>query len=131
MRLLLLLPLVAGAVVAAEEEPPPPLDRKVILKVELATPQREFRVNETIPLKLFFSSRVRNKYRINEATYDRSGRMNYEHFSVTPAEGTEDPIPPGALGFIGGGMTNFEYLRPKPWTIELNLNEWVRFNVPG
>src|SRR6185312_12396277 len=32
---------------------------------------------------------------------------------------------------IGGGLTNFEFLVRKPWTIELSLNEWMRFTRPG
>src|SRR6266545_340118 len=30
-----------------------------------------------------------------------------------------------------GGITNFKVLTPEPWTITLNLNEWIRFTQPG
>lgn len=30
-----------------------------------------------------------------------------------------------------GGLTNFKFLTAEPWTIKLNLNEWVRFTQPG
>src|SRR6266487_273118 len=63
------------------------------------------------------------------AQYDRSGRMNYEHFEVSPANGAVDPLPTYTGGM--GGLTNFKYLTPEPWTIKLNLNEWVRFTQPG
>src|SRR5262249_13337561 len=56
-------------------------------------------------------------------------RMNYEHFDVSPAEGAVDPLPP--YSGVGGGLTSFKYLVPEPWTIKLNLNEWVRFTQPG
>jgi hypothetical protein len=132
MRLFLLLPLLSGFVVAAaDESPSPPVDRKVMLRVSLDTSQREFQIGEIIPIKLSFSSRLKDHYQLNMATYDRSGRMNYEQFHVTPAKGAVDPIPPDALDIIGGGMTNFEYLKPKPWSIRLNLNEWVRLTEPG
>src|SRR5258705_3806521 len=63
------------------------------------------------------------------AQYGRSGRMNYEDFEVSPANGAVDPLPTytGSMG----GLTNFKYLTPEPWTIKLNLNEWVRFTQPG
>ena len=50
--------------------------------------------------------------------------MNYEHFGLSPANGAIDPLPSytGSLG----GLTNFKYLTAEPWTIKLNLNEWVR-----
>src|SRR5258705_3773351 len=63
------------------------------------------------------------------AQYGRSGRMNYQRFSVSPAEGAVDPLPTYTGGM--GGLTNFKYLSSEPWTIKLNLNEWVRFTQPG
>jgi hypothetical protein len=30
-----------------------------------------------------------------------------------------------------GGLTNFQFLATKPWTIKLNINEWIRFTRPG
>ena len=32
---------------------------------------------------------------------------------------------------MSGGLTNIEFLKRKPWTIDLDLNEWVRFTNPG
>ena len=68
------------------------------------------------------------------ASYDRSGRMNYEKFLVEPADGTSDPLlvyfHSGSF-FLGGGLTNFEFLSDTPYVIHLNLNEWVRFDKPG
>jgi hypothetical protein len=134
MRLLLLFLLLAGVSFAANEpspSPTPPFDRKVILRVKLDTSQREFHIGEIIPLRLFFSSRTKNRYQVDTAGYDRSGRMNLEDFHVTPSKGTVDPIPPDALSIIGGGLRGFQFLEPKPWSIWLNLVEWVRFDEPG
>jgi len=66
---------------------------------------------------------------VNMAQYDRSGRMNYEHFDVSPAGGTVDPLPTH-IGSLGG-LTNYRFLTSDPWTIKLNLNEWIRFTRPG
>jgi hypothetical protein len=108
----------------------PSVDRSVVLQVSIVNNQSEFRIGEAIPLQLAFSSAVKERYQINMAQYDRSGRMNYEHFSVSPAEGAVDPLA-NHQGGVGGGLTSFKFLAPEPWTITLNLNEWVRFTQPG
>jgi hypothetical protein len=125
----LLLLFVGIAIVGTGAQSAPPVDSKVVLKVSIATDQREFHIGETIPLQLSFSSTVKDHYQVNMAQYDRSGRMNYEHFDVSPANGGVDPLPTytGSMG----GLTNFQYLTPELWTIKLNLNEWVRFTQPG
>src|ERR1700726_682575 len=109
---------------------PAAVDRNVLLQVSIASDQTEFHTGETIPVQLAFSSTVKDRYQINMAQYDRSGRMNYEHFNLSPAEGSVDPLE-GHLGGGGGGLTGFKFLTPEPWTITLNLNEWVRFTQPG
>ena len=117
----------------AEVEPTPPVDRKVLLQVAVPGGRQAFRIGETIPIKLSFSSRVKDAYQLDEAQYDRSGRMDYEHFAVTPRDGAVDPLASYfASGMhMGGGLTGFSLLTRKPWTIQLNLNEWVRFTKPG
>jgi hypothetical protein len=129
MRLLTLLLFVAVVVVRAGAQSAPSVDSKVVLKVSIATNQREFHMGETIPLELSFSSTVKDHYQVNMAQYDRSGRMNYERFEVSPASGAVDPLPT-YMGSMGG-LTNFKFLTPEPWTTTLNLNEWVRFTQPG
>jgi hypothetical protein len=127
-RPLTLLLLVGVAVASVYAQSAPPADPKIVFKVSLVSNQREFRIGETIPLQLSFSSTVKERYQINQAQYDRSGRMNYERFIVSPAQGAVDPFP-GHMGM--GGLTSFQFLSAEPWTITLNLNEWVRFTQPG
>jgi len=124
---LLLLLVVASAGVCAQSAPK--VDPKIVLRVSLANTNREFHIGETIPLQLSFSSAVKDRYRLNMAQYDRSGRMNYEHFILTPADGVVDPLPDhtGSMG----GLTTYRSLSLEPWSIKLNLNEWVRFTQPG
>jgi hypothetical protein len=112
-------------------EPTPGIDPRVHLRVKFPTAQREFHIGEVIPIQLFFSSDAGKTFELDEASYDRSGRMNYEHFQITPAKGWLDPIPPAVFSIVGGGLTNTEYLTRKPWGVQLNLNEWVRFDEPG
>jgi hypothetical protein len=103
-------------------------------QLQLSVSKTEFRSGEVIPLELAFTSTTPDRYQINMATYDRSGRMSYEQFLLEPKEGTRDPLQlyfRSYLGFIGGGLTGFKLLAPSPTTIHLDLNEWVRFDQPG
>ncbi|HEY8227551.1 MAG TPA: HEAT repeat domain-containing protein [Pyrinomonadaceae bacterium] len=129
MRLLAFLFLVGIAAVHTCAQSTPPIDRNVVFKVTIANDQREFRMGETIPLQLSFGSTVKDHYEVNMAQYDRSGRMNYEQFNVSPSSGAVDPLS-SQWGSMGG-ITNFKFLNTEPWTIKLNLNEWVRFTQPG
>lgn len=128
MRLLILLLLVGVAIESVCAQPALPVDPKIVLDLSLVTEQREFQIGETIPVQLSFSSKVKDRYRINMAQYDRSGRMTHEQFVVSPPHGAADPLP-GRGGL--GGLTSFKFLSPEPWTIILNVNEWVRFTQPG
>jgi len=105
------------------------VDPKIALEVSIATNQREFHIGETIPLQLNFSSTVKDRYQINMAQYDRSGRMNHEHFTISPAQGAVDPLPTYIWSM--GGLSTSRFLSSEPATIKLNLNEWVRFTQPG
>ncbi len=128
-RASILLLLVVASAWRAGAQSLPSIDRAVVLEATIATKQKEFQIGETIPLQLAFSSKVKDRYQINAAQYDRIGRMNYEHFTVTPSEGAVDPLPTHRGNM--GGLTSFKFLSPTPWTINLNLNEWLRFTQPG
>jgi hypothetical protein len=100
----------------------------------LSSSQTKYYLGEVIRLDLAFSSTAPKRYQINLARYDRSGRMNYEEFVVEPKEATQDPLQlyfSSIAGFLGGGLTGFEFLTLFPSVIHLNLNEWVRFERPG
>ncbi|HWC19224.1 MAG TPA: HEAT repeat domain-containing protein, partial [Terriglobales bacterium] len=107
-----------------------PTDPNVVPHVSVASEQSQFHIGEKIPLEVSYSAAVKDRYQINMAQYDRSGRMEYEHFHVTPEDGAIDPLA-NRMGGIGGGLTGFKFLDAQPWTIRLNLNEWVRFTKPG
>jgi hypothetical protein len=52
---------------ASFAQPAPPVDVHVLLQISLLNEQREFRIGEIIPLRLSFSSNVKNYYQINMA----------------------------------------------------------------
>lgn len=96
--------------------------------------QTKFQQGELIPIDLSFTAGTPKRFSINMASYDRSGRMPYETFVVNPVEGAVDPLVvyfKAFQCFLGGGLTNFQYLSTKPVVIPLELNEWVRFDRPG
>jgi hypothetical protein len=104
------------------------------LQVRTAEGQALYHVGERIPLELSFTGPENKRFEINMASYDRSGRMGYEDFNVAPAIGWADPLHVyfgSSSGFMGGGLTGFGSLSAKPTVINLNLNEWVRFDQPG
>jgi hypothetical protein len=124
----------AEAETEPDPEPSPRVDPKVFLQISVAAKNNEFRMGEKIPVTLAFNTRVKNRYELDEADYDRSGRLPSEHFTITPGDGAEDPLADyfgPDTAHIGGGLRGFRILTQKPWTIVLNLNEWVRFTKPG
>src|SRR6266545_1230417 len=74
MRPLTLLLLLAVTFAHTSAQSTPQTDPNISLKVSIATDQREFHIGERIPLQLAFSSSAKDRYQINMAQYDRSGR---------------------------------------------------------
>ncbi len=95
---------------------------------------RKFHRGERIPLTLEFWSDSPDKYKLNGATYDRSGRLPTEEF-VLDRDDVADPyvdyFATGVLGGIVGGLRGNPVLDTKPYRIELNLNDWFRFDRAG
>lgn len=103
-------------------------------RLETVDGQRTFRVGEAIALALVFSSDAPDKYRLNGATYDRSGRLPTEEFVLESAEVPDpylDYFGTGVLGGLAGEIRGYPVLESKPYTIEVDLNDWFRFDAPG
>jgi hypothetical protein len=133
---LLLLPAsaVPGYCGQAESDRQSTFPPDVTLKVRVRGNQSVFQIGEVIPLELSFTSSTPNKYRLEMATYDRTGRLSIQSFAVQPLSGWEDPL--GSYfhyfqpGFAGGPLIATA-LSTAPAVIQLELNEWVRFKSPG
>jgi hypothetical protein len=96
--------------------------------------QRPFHLGERIPLTLEFSSDSLDKYKLNGATYDRSGRLPTEEFVVEQGDVVDpylDHLGTAVLGGLAGGLRTYPVLQSKPYKIELDLNDWFRFDRPG
>ena len=109
-----------------------PAQEVATFTVQPLTGQNTFRIGERIPLQLSFSSLRKDRYEINLASYDRSGRMSYEQFDVSPKTGWSDPLAQYfSLGGAGGGLSTIGVITSTPTVMSLDLNEWVRFDHPG
>lgn len=114
---------------AAEQNPD-----DVTFTIQLAEGKRKFRQGEIIGLEMSFSSNATEKYDLDAATYDRSGRLHLDTFYLTPDTGVVDPLSAyfnNGLGFFGGGIRSIPRLGLKPYLVKLELNEWYRFDRPG
>ena len=63
-----------------------------VLTARTKTGETSFHVGERIPLELSFASSSVNRYEINLARHDRSGRLQSERFEVSPQAGCADPL---------------------------------------
>ena len=129
--LALALVLVAILEVALPAQAPAP----VTLTLRIADGRRHFRPGEVIPIELVFNSNVPNRYVVDSANYDRSGRLTIDRFRIAPINVVTDPMLDyySAIsgGIIGGGLRGMGRLGEKPYTVSLELNEWFRFDTPG
>lgn len=103
------------------------------LIVRTADDQTTYHIGQRIPLELSFTGSDNKRFEINMATYDRIGRIPYERFGVSPSGGWADPLDVYFGGTIGsmGGAFHCDALSTRPLVINLDLNEWVRFDEPG
>lgn len=92
-----------------------------------------FHIGERIPLQLDFTANPDAHLVATTASYDRSGRMGIESYEVSPSSGFLDPLKEyfATGSFMGGGLRGIQELSDKPYTMHLNMNEWVRFDSPG
>ena len=87
-----------------------------------------------IPIQLEFTSPIAKRFVVDNAIYDRSGRLTIDEFSLEPNERVSDPLLDyfgSGAGFIGGGLRGMPVLGDKPATIDLELNDWFRLDEPG
>jgi hypothetical protein len=102
-------------------------------RLDTADGQRAFHIGERIPLTLAFSSDTPAKYKLNAASYDRSGRLPTEQF-VMEREAIDpylDYFGAGVLGWLAGGIRGYPVLDREPVNIKVELNQWFRFDRPG
>jgi hypothetical protein len=102
-------------------------------RLDTPTGQRAFHIGERIPLTLAFSSDTPAKYKLNAASYDRSGRLPTEEFVMEQeaADPYLDYFGAGVLGGLAGGIRGYPVLEHEPVKIEVEFNQWFRFDRKG
>ena len=107
----------------------------LIFTVRLKDKQTQFHQGEVIRLELSFSSPTARTFILDNAGYDRSGRLEIDTFVVDHRQGTVDPLydyfHSGLSGFMGGGLRGMPELSNKPEVVTAELNEWMRFDQAG
>jgi hypothetical protein len=105
----------------------------ITFTLRLARGEKTFRQGEIISLEQGFSSSIPNTYWMDNATFDRSGRLNMDRFHLEPGEGYVDPLR-DYFNYGGGGMggpRGTPKLKRKSYLIYYDLNEWFRFEKTG
>ena len=115
--------------------PQPVTTAPVTLTLRLTNPRRQFRPGEIIPIELEFNSATPKRFTVDGATYDRSGRLTIDEFVIDRIDDVADPMldyfgSTGA-GIIGGGIRGIGVLGEKRFTVNVDVNEWFRFDKPG
>ena len=106
----------------------------VTLAIRIAGDRRQFRPGEIIPLELEFNSVVPKRFVVDGATSDHSGRLTIDEFRIEPDDRVIDPMLDyfaSIGGAMGGGIRGIGVLGEKPYIVELELNDWFRFDEPG
>ena len=116
--------------------PPDDIPPGVSFTVRLKDGKTQFYQGELITVEMLFSSKVPDQYQLYGGTYDRSGRFEADTFRVDPANGVTDPTAEyfhtSIFGFMSGGLSPGPItLQEKPYIIERDINELVRFDQPG
>jgi hypothetical protein len=107
----------------------------VTFNIRFKAGKTQFYQGELITIEMLFSSKAAG-YQLSGATYDRSGRFEMDSFHVDPSNGVTDPtaeyFQSTPMAFFGGGLAPGPItLTEKPYVIERDMNELVRFDQPG
>jgi hypothetical protein len=122
---LVLLAMLAGSAFAQSPD--------VTLRIETASGGTQFRIGETISLKLTFENSSAEEWEVPGVVVGGRSVLGLwrDRFLVSPKEGTDDPwsfgLREGSGGSIGGGPG----IGAKPVSINVDLNQWVRFDRAG
>jgi hypothetical protein len=101
-------------------------------KIATATGKTTFFLGERIPLALSFTGPA-DTYNISLFNFGRGDPMGLDTFEITPVDGWSDSLV-AYFAFTSFGCCGAKQsgtLSAKPTTLNVNLNEWARFDEPG
>ncbi len=106
----------------------------VSLRIETASGRRQFKMGEAIGLKLTFDNASADTWNVSGVQGGGRSVLGFEdRFLVSPKEGTTDPRAfllgqPMIIEYLGQGGTR---VGSEPVAMNVDLNDWVRFDRPG
>ena len=107
----------------------------LLFTVRLKDNRKQLHLGEVITLELSFASSKPETFTLDAATYDRSGRLHSDGFTLDRSENAVDPLTDyfhsGLHYFMGGGIRSIPDLTDKPHVMPVELNEWQRIDKPG
>ena len=109
----------------------PPDDVRVELRC-VKEPAR-FHMGEVIAIQLSFTAKAPRRRHLHPVSSSRNPDVG-QRFLVTPREGTRDPLQTYMAStprWHGDYELGYQTLGPEPETVDMALNEWVRFDRPG
>lgn len=106
------------------------------LELQIANGRTEFHIGERIPLVLTFHAPSDSGFVIVPyASIDvHGGEWDLDHFEVIPSTGWADPLAMWLAReriITGHGWPAQPFLKERPVTLNVDLNQWVRFDEPG
>jgi hypothetical protein len=108
---------------------------EVVLALHCTNSPCRFRQGEVIHLKLSFTVSttgysVQDGLQVGDGLATRqSGR---EWFTATPGDCIADPLEGSTIGSVGPGIFGTPPLLPgRPFSVLVELNQWIRFGCPG
>lgn len=115
--------------------PLPAEETHVHVTLRIASETRKFHIGELIPLEMVFTADGAN-YSVITMDRDRDGRrIDSDKFRLSPPTGFSDPLQPYLnvlpQNVMGPSMSSDQMAIGQPQIIPFNLNDWVRFDVPG
>ena len=105
------------------------------LIVRTTNGQATFHIGERIPLTLTFTCPGEGHFYIAPWESERGEEFgDFEDFTASPASGSIDPLREyfdGRSPMTGHGWSWPPFVAEKPVTVNVDLNQWVRFEAPG
>jgi hypothetical protein len=108
----------------------------VSLEVRTRDGRAEYRLGEPIALQMVFTS-TNKQYVVDTSFHHPAPQRSQDDFLINPEEGTGDPMEDfhRAMAkmrvFDSGGLRGIGLLRSDPISLDLYLNDYVRFSKPG
>jgi hypothetical protein len=124
---------VSGRTAAGQDPVPASPEVPVTLTLGIAGDQRQFRPGEIIPVELTFRSDAPGRFALDTRSFNLRGDFAVDTFRIEPLDGVSDPLLDyyASAILVGSGIGSTSRLGTQPRGVQLELNEWFRFDTAG